>query len=87
MDMKRGRPNIREDVQPTILKILNEQQLPLTIANITKQLSTETKKTISWNTTRKYLQELINTNKIQPITVPHSKFENKKGLTLYMLKR
>lgn len=44
-------------------------------------------KTVSWNTVQKYLQELVETNKVQAMALPHSKEAGKTGLTVYTLKR
>jgi len=85
--MKRGRPNKRNEIQFYILKILSSMKTPLTISTISKLISKELQTNISWNTVQKYIQELVKLNKIQSITVPHSKIENKNGLTLYMLKK
>jgi predicted transcriptional regulator len=85
--MKRGRPNKRNEIQFYILKILSSINTPLTISTITRLISNELKTRVSWNTVQKYIQELVKLNKVQTITVPHSKIENKDGLTLYILKK
>jgi len=85
--MKRGRPPIREQVNQILLEILTGQQTPQTISSLTAQASKKLERTLSWNTIQKYLQELVETNKVQAIALPHSKEEGKKGLTVYILKR
>ena len=85
--MKRGRPSLRNQLKPEILKILEEAKVPLTINSIRKKLSQKLNRRISWNTIRKYLLELVEFDQIQVVKTPHSKIENKEGLTLYTLKK
>lgn len=85
--MRRGRPNIREEVHSTIMKTLFLNQTPLTTSTISRFVSGELKRKISWNTTFKYIEELVGVGKIQPITLPHSKTPKKDGLRVYILKR
>lgn len=85
--MKRGRPNIRHTVQKEIIDILSQFNTPITISLISKKISKTTDKRISWNTVQKYLQELVESGKIQAIQLPHSKQEAKDGLVVYTLKR
>lgn len=86
-NMKRGRPNIRQTIQSNLIDILSTSQTPLTISTLTRFISKQSNKTISWNTVQKYLQELIEANRIQAIILPHSKFEDRNGLTVYTLKK
>jgi len=85
--MKRGRPSIRIIVHEALLSILNESHVPMTISLLARLASQRTGRTLSWNTVQKYLTELAAADKIQTITLPHSKEEGKKGLTVYTLKR
>jgi hypothetical protein len=85
--MKRGRPNSRSIVSRLILSTLESSQLPLATSTICKMIEKGTSKRVSWNTTQKYIDELIAVGKIEPITLPHSKDENKKGLTVYSVKK
>lgn len=85
--MKRGRPSIRIIVQETLLNLLKESQVPMTISLLTRLASEKTGRPLSWNTIQKYLIELSAADKIQTISLPHSKDEGKKGLTVYTLKR
>jgi hypothetical protein len=85
--MKRGRPNIRRKISPLILKRLEDSKMPLTISSLARLVSKDSGTQISWNTIQKYLKELIETNKVQAIPLPHSKKEGKDGLTVYVLKR
>jgi hypothetical protein len=50
-------------------------------------VSEKTKEKVSWNTVQKYLQELVETNKVQAVALSHSKEAGKTGLTVYTLKR
>jgi predicted transcriptional regulator len=85
--LKRGRPSKRFLIQSEIINILSSSSVPLTTAFITKLISEKLNQKINWNTVKKYINELVNNDKIQPIELPHSKKENKKGLTVYMLKK
>jgi len=85
--MKRGRPAIRNIMYDTILNVLSESQVPLTVSNLAKFSSQKTGRNLSWNTAQKYVQELVEVNRVQPITLPHSKDPGKDGLTVYTLKK
>lgn len=85
--MKRGRPNVRQTIQSNLLNVLSSSQTPLTVSSLTRFVSKEVNKTVSWNTVQKYLEELIQTEKVQAIELPHSKIENRNGLTVYVLKK
>ncbi len=85
--MKRGRPSTRKKITPLILKHLENSKLPLTISSLARIISKDVGYTVSWNTIEKYLRENIETNKIQAISLPHSKKEGKSGLTVYVLKK
>ena len=85
--MKRGRPNVRQTIQSNLLNVLSSSQTPLTISSLTRFISKEVNKSVSWNTVQKYLEELIQTEKVQAIELPHSKIENRNGLTVYVLKK
>lgn len=85
--MKRGRPNVRETIQSNLMTVLSSSQTPLTVSSLTRFVSKEANKSISWNTVQKYLSELIEAEKVQAISLPHSKIENREGLTVYVLKK
>ena len=85
--MKRGRPNVRETIQANLMSALAVSQTPLTTSTLTRVISKEVNKQVSWNTVQKYLDELIQTEKIQAIELPHSKIEDRTGLTVYVLKK
>lgn len=85
--MKRGRPNIRRVVQEQIITTLNQIRTPITISTLLKKMSQSVNREISWNTIQKYVQELVESGKIQAIQLPHSKIENRTGLVVYTLKR
>lgn len=69
------------------MSVLSSSQTPLTVSSLTRFVSKEVNKSVSWNTVQKYLEELIQTERVQAITLPHSKIENKDGLTVYVLKK
>lgn len=85
--MKRGRPNSRFEIQKSIIKTLETFSTPLTVSALAKTISGEHGKKISWNTIQKYLEELVELDKVQPFALPHSKIEGKNGLTVYQLKK
>ncbi len=85
--MKRGRPNIRNQIQPKILEILSKSNFPMNVSTICNHLSSEMKKPVNWNTVKKYLEELVKLDKVQAIPLPHSKEENKTGLIVYSIKK
>ncbi len=85
--MKRGRPNKRSKVQNTMLDILKEMNSPLTVSSMARLASEKLNEQISWNTARKYIQELVEINKVEAVRLPHSKENGRDGLTVYMLKR
>lgn len=85
--MKRGRRSKRELIQTNILEILSSSTVPLNISALRRLISQKINQRISWNTVQKYLDELVQVNRIQPISTPHSKIEGKDGLTLYKIKK
>jgi len=85
--MRRGRPSKRIEVSNSILTVFTTSQTPYTIAALAKKLSEEKEKPVSWNTVQKYLDNLVQQEKVQAIVLPHSKDETKKGLTVYTLKK
>ena len=82
--MKRGRPSLRHKIQPIILEVL-QSNIPMSVNSISKQVSIRMKRTISWNTVEKYLNELVMLDKVKSITLP--KLKGKKGLTVYTIKK
>lgn len=85
--MKKGRPSLRQVVKENILQTLEETNLPLNIHSLTKKISEKIGRNLSWNTTRKYLQELVEVDKVEALRVMHSKKKEGFGLTLYKLKK
>lgn len=85
--MKRGRPNKRASVHALILDILGATASPMTVSAMARIVSEKLGETVSWNTVQKYLQELVETNKVQAVSLQHSKVVGKTGLTVYTLKR
>lgn len=85
--MRRGRPNIRDVIQNNLITVLSSSQTPLTVSSLTRFVSKEVNKSVSWNTIQKYLDELIQNQRVQAIELPHSKIENRNGLTVYVLKK
>ena len=85
--MMRGRPNIRRLIHEEIIKKLTTSETPMTISMITREVKSTLNRDVSWNTVQKYLQELIESGRVHPIKLQHSKEENKSGLTVYTLKK
>ena len=71
--MKRGRPNVRNKIKPILIEILTLDRLPRSANSLKKSIDKELKKDVSWNTIKKYLDELVQTDVIQPIRLQHSK--------------
>jgi hypothetical protein len=78
---------VRNLIQTNIIEVLSSSQIPLTVSSLAKMISPRVGRTVSWNTVQKYLDELIQLGKIQPMPLPHSKIEGKTGLTVYQLKK
>jgi len=85
--MKRGRPSKRVEISNSILTVFTISPTHYTIAALAKKLSEGKERPVSWNTVQKYLDQLVQQEKIQAIVLPHSKDETKKGLTVYTLKK
>lgn len=85
--MKRGRPNMRHNIQKEIFFSLSKINIPITISVLSKEISKSLNRKVSWNTTQKYVQEFVESGKVQAIQLPHSKEANKSGLILYALKK
>jgi hypothetical protein len=85
--MKRGRPSKRHEIQQTIMNVLEDSRSPLTTSAIGRFVSEKAGTQVSWNTIEKYLRELVEINKVQPIPLPHSKRAGETGLTVYTVKR
>jgi len=85
--MKRGRPNKRNEIQIIVIDLLMASGGPQTVSSLRKAASLKVGKQISWNTIEKYLKELVQLNKVQPIFLDHCKDPSKKGLVLYQIKK
>ena len=85
--MKRGRPNKRSSVHTLVLEMLGASVAPMTVSAMARTVSEKTGQTVSWNTVQKYLQELVETNRVQAMALPHSKDAGKTGLVVYTLRR
>lgn len=85
--MRRGRLPERHKIQSNILDVLSSSQIPLTISSLAKAISPKLGKTVSWNTVQKYLDELVQVEKVIAMPLPHSKIEGKEGLIVYQMKK
>ncbi|RLI97729.1 MAG: hypothetical protein DRP00_03590 [Candidatus Aenigmatarchaeota archaeon] len=85
--MKRGRPTKRYKVQTKIIECLEEFNTPASVNAITRFVREKLRENISWNTVKKYLEELVEMGKVEALSTPHSKKEGEEGLTIYALKK
>jgi len=85
--MRRGRPSVRGQMKDLIIESLTNSRVPLTTATLCNLISAKLNKKVSWNTVQKYIDELAQANRISAMQLPHSKQENKPGLTVYTLKK
>jgi len=85
--MKRGRPNKRSSTHVLIMEMLGSSASPMTVSAMTRIVSEKTGHSVSWNTVQKYLQELVEMNKVQAMALPHSKTAGRTGLVVYTLRR
>lgn len=85
--MKRGRPSKRTSIKNAILEILENSATPMTTSALSRIMSENNDITASWNTIQKYIREMIETNQISPIPLPHSKKSGETGLVVYTLKK
>ena len=85
--MKRGRPSKRSLIMAKILETLSEINFPANVTYIQKKIAKKIGELPSWNTVKKYLEELAMLDKVEKVVLPHSKNKNKQGLTVYKLKK
>jgi hypothetical protein len=85
--MKRGRPSKRYLLYEEIIEYFEENPLPSNVDKIRKYISKKMNKNISWNTVKKYLEELVKLDKLRKIVVPHSKEKGREGIVLYEKKK
>ncbi|MEM7821745.1 MAG: hypothetical protein QXX38_02975 [Candidatus Aenigmatarchaeota archaeon] len=85
--MKKGRRSIGEEVKSQILDVLSNTKLPLTTSSIKVLILKKFNRNLSWNTVQKYLNELVKNNQLIVFSLPHSKEKEKKGVTVYILKK
>ncbi|MEM4959011.1 MAG: hypothetical protein QXX12_03945 [Nanopusillaceae archaeon] len=83
--MRKGRPSKRFEIYRLIEEYFKENPFPSNINRILKYIYEKTGQKYSWNTFKKYLEELAKLDKIKRIKLPHSKIKDKEGLTLYYL--
>ncbi|MEM5821139.1 MAG: hypothetical protein QXP34_02345 [Candidatus Aenigmatarchaeota archaeon] len=83
--MKRGRPSLRFKIYSLIEEYFSLHPYPSNVRKITMFISERLNKKISWNTTKKYLEELVRLDRVKKMETPHSKKANEKGITLYYL--
>ncbi|MEM0242993.1 MAG: hypothetical protein QXT34_00860 [Candidatus Aenigmatarchaeota archaeon] len=83
--MKRGRPSKRFEIYELINEYFKENPYPSNVNKIAEFIFQKSNKKISWNTLKKYLEELVKIDRIKRIIPPHSKDSSKTGITLYYL--
>ena len=84
---KRGRPTKRFAIQTNIIEALSSYTTPQNVSAIKKDISKRLGQNVSWNTVQKYINELVQMEKVQKIAAVHCKIEGKNGLMLYQLKK
>ncbi len=84
--MRRGRPSKRVVIKDEILKILGSSGVPMTTSALGRILNEKLGSNISWNTIQKYVSEMVETNQLKPVSLPHSKKKGETGLVVYTLK-
>ena len=85
--MKRGRPAKRQSIKNAILGILEKSTVPMTTSAMSRIMQEDLKIHASWNTIQKYVRELVETNQIKTISLPHSKKAGETGLVLYTINK
>ena len=85
--MKRGRPSKRHKIEAAILECLAELNTYISVNAIVKYLKKKMEESVSWNTVKKYLDELVSLGKVEVVQLPHSKKESAEGLKVYRLKK
>jgi len=83
--MKRGRPSKRYEIYALIEEYFSTNPYPSNVKKISEFISQRVGKTISWNTVKKYLEELVRIDKVKRIQTHHSKIPEKTGITLYYM--
>ncbi|MEM0480875.1 MAG: hypothetical protein QXQ14_01680, partial [Candidatus Aenigmatarchaeota archaeon] len=66
-----------------ILEYFEKNKVPSNVDKIRRYVSQKLNQEVSWNTVKKYLEELVKLDKLKKIILPHSKEKDKEGLTLY----
>lgn len=84
--MKRGRPSLRNRIKKELKEIIQSYQTPFTISSLRILVSSKLGRKISWNTTKKYVEELVQEGLLEEVKLPHSKKEGKHGLSVYIIK-
>jgi len=83
--MKRGRPSKRYEIYALIEEYFLNNPYPSNVRRISEFVSQRIGKPISWNTVKKYLEELVRIDKLKKIRTQHSKNPEKEGITLYYM--
>ncbi len=81
--MKKGRPSKRYEVYNLIFDFFSKNAYPANVKRITDYINSVSNLNLSWNTVKKYLEELVKLDKLKKIKLEHSKEKGKEGLTLY----
>lgn len=75
---------MRFEIESKILKVLEKTEIPVTCSYIRKEISK--RKKIHFDTVKKYLEDLNQRDVIFQKTLPPTKKQHKKGMTLYSKK-
>ena len=79
-----GRRPIRFEVESKILRVLDKTEVPVTCSYLKKEISK--RKKIHFDTVKKYLEDLSQRDIIFTKTLPPTKKQHEKGMTLYSKK-
>ncbi len=81
--MKRGRPSIRYVIYELVSEYFSLFPYPSNVRRICKFISERLQSEVSWNTVKKYLEELAKMDKLKKIKLEHSRKKGEEGITLY----
>ena len=79
-----GRRPVRFEMESKILRVLERLDVPVTCSYLKKEISR--RKKVHFDTVKKYLNDLSQRNVIFKKTLPPTKKQHKKGMTLYSKK-
>jgi predicted transcriptional regulator len=76
-----GRRPVRFEIESKIMKTIDKTEVPVTCSFVKKEISN--RKKVHFDTVKKYLEELVQRNVLFKKTLPPTKKQHKRGMTLY----